>query len=102
MIDRVSILSYTSDDPLGRLLDFMRFAKGELRGIEDDARVARHSKTLKQCEECIALLDKLWQSALHNNSDPTQPYTSEKGVHDASRGAEDCMFDLMVRRDWGW
>jgi len=100
--DDVSILYYSSESPRGRLLDFLKFAKEELRGIAADAREQKQIKTSDLAERCVDLQGEIWDEAVHKCNDPVETYASESGVKTMAEATESAMFDLTVRRDWGW
>jgi hypothetical protein len=99
--DNVQICQYTSDDPRGQLLDLMKFVKNELRAISAAAIEKHHGATGKIAEDMVEALDPLWKEALRCK-DPAQAYSSEKKPTLLSEVMEHAMFDLAVRRHWGW
>lgn len=99
--DKVAILHFDSDDPRGQLLDLLRFVKGQLRDIEVAASEHGDVKTVKLCGRSIAANERIWNNAIHCG-DRVERNASGRVGQPVSEFTEDTIFDLAVRRDWGW
>jgi hypothetical protein len=99
--DHVQICHYTSDDPRGQFVDLMRFVKNELCGIGTAAMEKGHGGTYEVAEDAIEALDRLWRKAAQCKGF-AEPYPSEQDEAVLSDVAERAMFELTVKRHWGW
>ena len=79
----------------------MRFVKNELRGISTAAMEKGHGGTYEIAEDAIEALDCLWKKAARCK-DPAELYPSKQGETVLSDVAERSMFELTVKRHWGW
>jgi hypothetical protein len=79
----------------------IRFVKHELRGIEADARKGQDLPTAHLSEHAIALLDTVWQAAARRSNESVESHSSERDG-ELSEAAEDVVFDLTLRRHFGW
>ncbi|HST77525.1 MAG TPA: hypothetical protein VLN58_03460 [Verrucomicrobiae bacterium] len=80
----------------------MRFVKQELRGIGVKAQDRGHHCTANLSEEAVAVLDKMWNKAIHECKDPAEPSLSERGGHRTTEVSDYTMFELTVKRHWRW